>query len=134
MRRLGLLALLLLAGCVNYPKITDIGGVRILPEHGRVVLQGIDALFFVDINSTGMFDDVLIRVETPVAGRAQLIGPQGAPLDRLRVRGTTLVRLLPDGQHVLLTDLTRELKPGEVVIVTLVFQKAGAIGVIAPVE
>jgi copper(I)-binding protein len=134
MRRLGLLALLLLAGCVYYPLVSDIGGVRILPEGGRVVLQDDGALFFVDINSTGKFGDVLTRVEASFARRAQLVGPTGAPLERLRVPGTTLVRLVPGGERVLLTDLTRELKLGEVVIVTLVFQKAGAIGVISPVE
>mgnify|MGYP001558905917 CR=1 FL=1 len=134
MRRLGLLAVAALAGCVYYPTVTDVGGVRIVPERGRVVRQDAGALFFVDINSTGKFDDVLTGVETPIARRAQLVGPAGAPLARLLVPGTTLLRLQPGGQRVVLSDLTRELKPGEVVIVTLVFQKAGAIGVISPVE
>ncbi|MEK7386466.1 MAG: copper chaperone PCu(A)C [candidate division NC10 bacterium] len=128
------LALAALAGCVYYPTVTDVGGVRIVPERGRVVREGAGALFYVDINSTGKFDDVLVRVETPIAGRAQLLGPTGAPLAQLLVPGTTLVRLQPGGQRVLLSDLTRELKPGEVVIVTLLFQKSGAIGVISPVE
>ncbi len=128
------LALLALAGCVYYPTVTDVGGVRIVPQRGRVVRQDAGALFFVDINSTGKFDDVLMRVETPIAKRAELLGPSGAPLARLQVPGTTLVRLQPDGQRVVLSELTRELKAGEVVIVTLVFEKSGAIGVISPVE
>jgi len=128
------LALVALAGCVYYPTVMDVGGVRIVPERGRVVRQDPVALFYVDINSTGMFDDVLLRVETPIARRAELLGPSGAPLARLQVPGITLVRLQPDGQHVVLSELTRELKPGEVVIVTLVFEKSGAIGVISPVE
>ncbi|MBI2162423.1 MAG: copper chaperone PCu(A)C [Candidatus Rokubacteria bacterium] len=128
------LALVALAGCVYYPTVMDVGGVRIVPERGRVVRQDPVALFYVDINSTGMFDDVLLRVETPIARRAELLGPSGAPLARLQVPGTTLVRLQPDGQHVVLSELTRELKPGEVVVVTLVFEKSGAIGVISPVE
>lgn len=128
------LALLALAGCVYYPTVTDVGGVRIIPQRGRVVRQDAGALFYVDINSTGKFDDVLMRVETPIARRAELLGPSGAPLARLQVPGTTLVRLQPDGQRVVLSELTRELKAGEVVIVTLVFEKSGAIGVISPVE
>ena len=134
MRAVPALALVALAGCVYYPTVMDVGGVRIVPERGRVVRQDAGALFYVDINSTGMFDDVLLRVETPIARRAELLGPSGAPLARLQVPGTTLVRLQPDGQHVVLSELTRELKPGEVVIVTLVFEKSGAIGVISPVE
>jgi len=128
------LALAALAGCVRYPAVTDVGGVRIVPERGRVVRQDAGALFYVDINSTGKFDDVLVRVETPIARRAELLGPSGAPLARLQVPGATLVRLQPDGERVVLSELTRALRPGEVVIVTLVFEKSGAIGVISPVE
>jgi copper(I)-binding protein len=128
------LALLALAGCVYYPTVTDVGGVRIVPQRGRVVRQDDGALFFVDINSTGKFDDVLMRVETPIAKSAQIVGPTGATLARLEVPGATLVRLQPGGQRIVLSDLTRELKPGEVVIVTLLFEKSGAIGVISPVE
>ena len=73
--------------------------MRLLPEHGRVVRNGDGALFFVDINSTGMFEDALVRVETPIAKRAQLLT-----------------------------------QAGEVVIVTLFFEKSGALGVVSPVE
>ncbi len=128
------LALVALAGCVHYPTVMDVGGVRLQPERGRVVREGAGALFYVDINSTGKFDDVLMRVETPIAKSAQIVGPTGAPLARLQVPGTTLVRLQPGGERIVLSDLTRELKPGEVVIVTLLFEKSGAIGVISPVE
>jgi copper(I)-binding protein len=123
-----------LGACVYYPTITDVGGIRIQPANGRVVRQDGGAAFFADINSTGKFDDVLTRVETVVARHAQLVDAAGAPLSRLRVPGTTLVRLVPDGRHVVLSDLTRDLKAGEVVIVTIFFEKTGAIGVIALVE
>ena len=129
-----LVFLLLVAGCVYYPSVEDVGGVRLLPEHGRVVRNGDGALFFVDINSTGMFEDALVRVETPIAKRAQLLTQTGEPLTRLSVPGTSLVRLHPGGERVALSELTRELKTGEVVIVTLFFEKSGALGVVSPVE
>ena len=129
-----LLLLALAGGCVYYPDVRDVGGVRIQPEHGRVVRDGAGALFFVDINSTGKFDDVLVRVETPLAKRTQLLGPGGAAVTRLTIPGTTLVRLQPGGQRVVLSELTRALKAGEVIIVTLVFEKSGALGVVSPVE
>ena len=124
----------LAGGCVYYPSVEDVGGVRLLPEHGRVVREGAGALFFVDINSTGMFEDALVRVETPIAKRAQLLAQTGELLPRLPVPGTSLVRLQPGGDRVALSELTRELKAGEVVIVTLFFEKTGAVGVVSSVE
>jgi hypothetical protein len=38
------------------------------------------------------------------------------------------------GPRIVLTDLTRTLLPGEVIIVTLLFQKSGALGLITVVE
>ena len=138
-RRAALLLFLVMAGvvaggCVYYPTVEDVGGVRLLPEHGRVVREGNGALFFVDISSTGMFEDALVRVETPIAKRAQLLAQTGEPLARLLVPATSLVRLQPGGERVALLELTRELKVGEVVIVTLFFEKSGALGVISSVE
>jgi len=130
----GLVLLLLAGGCVYYPTVADVGGVRLLPERGRVVRSGDGALFFADINNTGMFEDVLVRVEAPIAKRAQLVSQTGAPLARLLVPGTSQVRLHAGGERVALSELTRELKPGEVVIVTLYFEKSGALGVVSPVE
>jgi copper(I)-binding protein len=133
-RGIGLALVVLLAGCVYYPTVADVGGVRLMPERGRVVRNGDGALFFVDITSTGMFEDVLVRVETPIAKRAQLLDPNGEPLARLLVPGTSLVRLQAGGERVVLSELTRELKTGEVVIVTLFFEKSGALGVVSSVE
>lgn len=125
----------LLAGaCVYYPTVEDVGGVRLLPQQGRVVRNGDGALFFVDINSPGMFEDTLVRVETPIAKRFQFVTQAGEPLEKLLVPGIGLLRLHPGGERVALSELTRELKAGEVVIVTLFFEKSGALGVVSPVE
>jgi Copper chaperone PCu(A)C len=123
-----------LGGCVYYPTVEDVGGVRLVPEHGRIVRNGDGALFFVDINSTGMFEDALLRAETPIAKRTQLLAQTGELLTRIPVAPTSVMRLYPDGARVALSELTRELKTGEVVIVTLYFEKSGALGVVSPVE
>ena len=125
---------LLLAGCVYYPTVGDIGGARLSPERGRVVRNGEGALFFVDINSVGMFEDSLVKVETTIAKRAQLLTQAGEPLAKITVAPTALTRLHSGGERVALSELTRELRPGEVVIVTLYFEKSGALGVVSPVE
>ena len=128
------LSALALGACVYYPSITEIGGIRIQPANGRLVRDGDRAVFYAELNNTGKFGDVLTRIETPVAGRAELVGPSGTPLGQLEVPGGELVRFEPDGRRIVLSALTRALQPGEVVIVTLVFEKSGAIGVVADVE
>jgi copper(I)-binding protein len=70
----------------------------------------------------------------PVARRAQLVSGDGAPVERLEVPPTTVVHFRPGGPHAVLSDLTRELTAGETIIVTLLFQKSGGIGVVAVVE
>ncbi len=121
-------------GCVYYPSVLDTGGVRIEPRRGRAVRQGEVLEFYVDIASTGRYGDVLGRVEAPVAGRAQLVGPGGGALERLEVPGESVVQLRPGGPRVVLSDLKRALAPGEVFIVTLFFDKSGALGVVTVVE
>ena len=123
-----------LGGCVYYPTVEDVGGVRLVPEHGRIVRNGDGALFFVDINSTGMFEDAIVRAETSIAKRTQLLAQTGEPLTRIPVPPTSVMRLHPGGERVALSELTRELKAGEVVIVTLYFEKSGALGVVSSVE
>jgi len=81
-----------------------------------------------------MFEDAIVGVETPIAKRAQLLTQTGEPLTRIAVPPTNLLRLFPGGDRVALSELTRELKPGEVVIVTLFFEKSGALGVVSAVE
>jgi copper(I)-binding protein len=132
--RAALALLVLLGGCVYYPTVGDIGGVHLLPERGRIVRNGDGALFFVDITNTGNSADVLGRIEAPIARRAQLVSQSGEPLARLTVPGASSVRLHSGGERVALSELTRELRAGEVVIVTLVFEKSGAIGVVSSVE
>jgi copper(I)-binding protein len=125
---------LVLAGCVYYPTVGDIGGANLAPERGRVVRNGDGALFFVDITNSGISEDFLVRVEMPLAKRAQILSATGEAVPKLSVRGPSLLRLRADGERVALSELTRELKAGEVVIVTLFFEKSGAVGVVSSVE
>lgn len=125
---------LVTGACTYFPTVLDTGGVRIQPRNGRAVRQANGAEFYVEVASTGKFGDALIRAESEVAQRAQLVGPSGAPLARLEIDGETVVRLAPGSHRVVLADLKRPLKAGEVVIVTLYFEKSGGIGVITVVE
>ena len=127
-------ALLLTAGCVTYPTVMDVGGPRLRPDKGRAVRQAEGAVVYFDIKSTGKYGDVITAVYSPVARQAALVGAGGDPLSRFEVPGATTFSFAAGGPHVVLSELTRPLAAGETIIVTLVFEKSGGLGVITTVE
>jgi copper(I)-binding protein len=129
-----LLLALVLGGCVYYPTIPDIGGIRIRPQNGRAVRQPTGLVLYMDLDSTGKYGDAVVGVLADVAKSAVLVDQAGQAVPRLEVPGVTLVRLFPQGPHIVLTDLSRPVQPGEVVLVTLVFEKIGNVGTITRVE
>ncbi len=131
------LALLALAaGCTYYPTAPDVGGVRLQPEKGRAVRSpsANEAVVYFDLNSTGKYGDVLVGAEAPVARRAELRSPSGRQVSEIDIPGQSVLKFDKDGPRIVLSDLTRTLTPGEVIIVTVYFQKSGAIGIITVVE
>ncbi len=123
-----------LGGCVHYPTIMDVGGTRILPSKGRAVRQGESAVFYCELQSVGKFGDTIIGVTSTIARDVKLVNGQGQPVKSLAIDGETTVLLVPKGTHVVLADLTRPLVEGETIIVTLLLQKAGGLGVVTVVE
>ena len=126
--------LLLAAGCVHYPTVMDVGGPRLRPDKGRAVRKADGAVVYFDIKSTGKFGDVITAVYSPVAKQAALVDAGGGPLTRVEVPGATTLSFTVEGPHVVLSELTRALTPGETIIVTLIFEKSGGLGVITTVE
>ena len=130
-----LLAALLLAGCTYYPTIPDIGGIRIRPQNGRAVQQPAGLAVYMDLASTGKHGDTILGAQSDIARRASLVAPPGdQPVTRLEVPGDSFVRLSPDGAHIVLSELTRPVRPGETVLVTVLFERLGRIGVTTHVE
>jgi copper(I)-binding protein len=133
--RAALLLVLVIAGCTYYPTVPDVGGIRIRPMNGRAVRTPAGLALYVDLESTGKYGDAVIGVAAPdVAKSAALRGPAGEPVARVEVPGTAIVRLAPQGVHIALSDLTRAVAAGDVVLVTLVFEKIGNVGAITRVE
>jgi copper(I)-binding protein len=97
---------------------------------------------FLTITNTGKTADRLIRAETDVSGAVEIHEMQmvnGIMMMRVRNPGITVkagrtVVLKPFSHHLMLMDIKRTLKTGETVKGTLVFEKAGPIKVIFPVE
>ena len=134
-RRAALAALIVLAtGCVHYPSVLDVGGVRLRTENGRAVREGERTRVVFDVVSTGKYGDVILGVSTPVAEEARLVDASGAQLARYEVPGAATVKFVADGPHVVLTGLQRPLVPRETFILTLQFDKSGGIGVVTVVE
>jgi copper(I)-binding protein len=121
-------------GCVHYPTVTEAGGTMVRPDKGRLVRQGDSAAVYFDLKSSGKYGDVITSVHTPVARQAQLVDGRGEPLSRVTVPGAALMRFTESGPHVQLSELTRPLVTGDTIIVTLVLEKMGGLGVIAVVE
>jgi copper(I)-binding protein len=132
----GLGLLLVAGGCVYYPSVQHTGGVRLRPTEVRVVRveAGSEAIVYFLLHSTGKYGDVLTGAEAAVAQQAELRSAGGWAVSRIDIPGESVVKFHEDGPRVLLTGLTRALTPGEVFIVTLHFEKSGALGLVAVVE
>jgi periplasmic copper chaperone A len=55
-------------------------------------------------------------------------------IDKLEIPAGGKVELKPGGYHIMLIDLTRELKAGETIEITLTFEKAGEVKITAEVR
>jgi copper(I)-binding protein len=134
----GLLAAVVvgLAGCIVYPSVAQTGSVNIRPENGYVLAsapQGGSAIVYLDVVNHGGAGDTLRGVWSAAAQRAELRGPKG-PITDVEVPAATTVSLASDDRHIELFDLKQALRPGDTIIVTLIFEKSGAIGAITVVR
>ena len=96
---------------------------------------------FMEIKTAEGTADRLISAASPVAGRVELHThiKDGDVVKMRRVEGIDIASgqshvLKPGGDHVMLFDLKQPLKEGDLVKLTLVFEKAGAIDVEGTVE
>jgi hypothetical protein len=97
-----------LAGCVHYPTVMDVGGTNLRTNNGRAVPGDGGAVVTFEIVSTGKSRD--------------------------EVPGAATVKFTADGPHIVLSELTRPLAKGENFIVTLTFEKSGALGIVTAAE
>ena len=124
-------------GCtVSYPSVDQTGEPVIRPENGRVLhpaLAGGSTVVYVEVVNQGGAGDMLLGVLSDVAGRAELRDHAG-PLGKVRIPPASTIALSSEGRHIELYDLRQPLQTGDVIIVTLLFEKSGAIGVISAVQ
>ncbi len=95
---------------------------------------------YVHVSNTGAEPDRLIEVSTPVADKAELVSTRVRsgkftylPLRTLEVAAGGEQRLRPGGVFIRLSAVKRDLKVGDLVPLTLRFERAGHIEVTARV-
>lgn len=131
MRRLSLIAMLLLAACK--PAVSTAPAIELRDAWARETAPGqtSGAVYFtiVNISSEG---DKLISVTTPAASMAMLHGSNNSNgvmamrmIADLPVPGTATVILAPLGTHVMLTGLGAPLQAGDRLPMTLRFARTG---------
>lgn len=95
---------------------------------------------YLEIEAAAGAEDRLIGARSPVSGTVEIhdhINDGGVMrmrrIEAIPVKGATAVVLKPGGLHVMLMDLAQPLKAGETVKLTLLFEKAGAVEIEAPI-
>lgn len=118
------------------------GGVTVAHPWARATPGGVsNAAAYLEIKAGAGVEDRLIAIATPVAGRAELHTHmmdgtimRMRRVDAIAVKSGGSVVLKPSGDHLMLMDLKQPLKEGDLVKLTLTFEKAGPIEVEATVE
>ena len=101
---------------------------------------GTSAVYFVIVNDGGQAD-TLVGASSDAASQAEVHQTQivndvaeMAPVPRLEVPAHGQVEFSPGGYHVMLMGLTRDLKVGGTLKLTLQFEKSGAITLDVPIQ
>lgn len=96
---------------------------------------------YVTISNTGKEADALLSVSTDAAQSAELheVKHEGGmmkmrPVEKIGLPAGGKIDMKPGGYHVMLLGLTRDLKPGDKVAVTLKFEHGGDLHVDAAVR
>jgi len=116
-------------------------GITIKNPRVRATETDVTAAYFT-VNNSGAADKLLsVSVDSAVAGMAQLhtMVMQGGTAMMQQVSGIDVpenrsVELKPGGFHVMIMNVKRPLKEGEMLTLQLTFEKAGKVEIKAPVQ
>lgn len=145
-RILALLSVILalgLAACASSAAPSSSGTMTVTNAWARAsASMGMAGAAYMTItNGTGQAD-ALVSVSTPAAANPEIhqttedaSGMMGMhPVDRINIPAGGTVTLEPGGFHIMLINLTGELKVGSTIELTLTFEKAGQVKVMAEVR
>lgn len=138
---MALLALMLPAGAVSAHESTK-GGVTVAHAWARATPEGAKVgAAYLEIKTDDKTTDTLVSVSSPVAARPE-IHTHIMEGDVMKMRKVDAIALKPGeshvlkpmGEHLMLIDLKQPLKEGDLIKLTLTFEKAGPIEIDATVE
>lgn len=136
-----MLALVALVGVVKAAEPVRLGSLEIGAPWARAsVGTERPTAAYMTVRNTGDQPDRLLRVEAPIAGRAEIHAMveeddvmKMRPAGDLEIPPGGEVRLEPGGLHLMLMQLERPLEEGGTVPFTLVFERAGEVTIEVPV-
>lgn len=136
------LGLLVVAPAVSYAHEASSKGVTVSHPWVRATPEGASVgSAFLEIKTDQGTTDRLTGVSSPVAGRAEVHSHtmDNGVMKMRRLEGIDLAAgqshvLKPMSDHIMLLDLKGPLKEGDLVGLTLMFEKAGPISIEATVE
>ena len=109
-------------------------------EHMEAGMGFNSAAYMILVNN-GKEADRLVQAKSPVAEAVELHKSEMkgevmsmTPVDFVEIAAGGQTELKPGGLHIMLIDLKEELKPGNMVELTLVFEKSGEITIQAEVK
>ncbi len=124
---------------VTVPVLAQKPGIEVQNAWSRAAPVGRTGVVFLTIVDYGA-PDRLIGVSSTLADAAELHETtmdggvmRMRPVVGMPVEPGKPVTLAPGGGHIMLMHLNRDLKEGDQVPVTLIFEKAGKVNVMAPV-
>ena len=137
----GMLACSVVSGAAGAHEYTS-KGVTIAHPWGRATPGGATVgVSFMEIRTDAGITDRLVSVSSPVAGRAEVHTHmmdgdvmKMRRLDGLDLQPGSSTILKPSGEHIMLFDLKQPLKEGDLLKLTLTFEKAGPIEIEGTVE
>lgn len=132
------LVLLFLAGCQNDQ---DKHSITVVDAWARTAAMGSNGAVYMTIENNGD-EDKLLRVTTDLAGSCELhessMKPDGTmqmvPQEYILIPSNGSATLKPGGLHIMLIEVTRDMKEGDTLTLTLEFEKADQLTVAVPVQ
>ncbi|HUL69040.1 MAG TPA: copper chaperone PCu(A)C [Gemmatimonadales bacterium] len=130
--------LALLTACARQPAArAHIGQLEIRDAYALAPITVASGAAYLRIFNHGSSPDTLVEISSSIAGSAMVHGSMtGAGMSAMQLSiapGQTVV-LEPGGRHLMLMDLTRLPRAGEVLPITLRFAQAGTVELQLPVR
>lgn len=118
----------------------DLGDLHVSGAFVRTAPAGDVSAAYLRVRNRGGTADALVEASTDVASSARLHetvtqGSSGSmpPVNRIDVPAGGEAVLETDGYHIMLMDLTRDLREGERISLRLRFERAGTVSITVPV-